>query len=114
MGKDMDQYITRFPNKTQKILQMIRKTIQKAAPEAKEAMRYGIPTFILNGNLVHFAAFKTHIGFYPTPTGIEAFKKEIVKYQWAKGSVQFPLNKPIPYDLISKIVLFRIEEKSNK
>lgn len=93
---------------------MIRKTIQKAAPEAKEAMRYGIPTFILNGNLVHFAAFKTHIGFYPTPTGIEAFKKEIVKYQWAKGSVQFPLNKPIPYDLISKIVLFRIEEKSNK
>ena len=104
---EIDKYIAQFPKHTQEILQKIRQVIHKAAPDATEAMRYGIPTFIQNGNLVHFAAFKTHIGLYPTPSGIEAFKKEIKEYKWAKGSVQFPLDKPIPYDLITDIVLFR-------
>ena len=90
----------------------MRQTIRRAAPEAEEAIAYQMPTFRLNGkNLVHFAAFKNHIGFYPTPSGIEAFKKELSSYKGAKGSVQFPLNKPIPYDLVKKIVMFRVKEK---
>jgi len=91
-------------------LQKIRATIRKAAPNAEETINYGIPTFTLEGNLVHFAGFKNHIGFYPTPSGIEKFKKELSVYDGAKGSVKFPLNKPIPYTLISKIVKFRVKE----
>ena len=106
----IDEYIATFPQKIQQILEEIRVTIKVAAPEAKEKISYQMPTFDLKGNLVHFAAFKNHIGFYPTPSGIQKFKKELSVYEGAKGSVQFPLDKPIPYDLISKIVKFRVEE----
>ena len=92
----------------------MRQTIREAAPEATEAISYGMPTFKLNGNLVHFAAFKNHIGFYPTPSAIEAFGKEISQYKWAKGSIQFPLDKPIPFDLARRIVVFRVQEVSQK
>jgi uncharacterized protein YdhG (YjbR/CyaY superfamily) len=106
----IDEYIATFPQKIQQILEEIRVTIKVAAPEAKEKISYQMPTFDLKGNLVHFAAFKNHIGFYPTPSGIQKFKKELSVYEGAKGSVQFPLDKPIPYDLIRKIVKFRVEE----
>ena len=106
----LDEYITKFPKDMQEILEKVRVTIRKAAPDAEETINYGIPTFTLNGNLVHFAGFKNHIGFYPTPSGIEQFKKELSAYQGAKGSVQFPLDKPIPYSLIIKIVKFRVKE----
>ena len=112
--EDIDSYIASFPEETRKLLQQLRITISKAAPEAKETINYGMPTFTLKGNLVHFAAFKNHIGFYPTPSGIEAFKKELSVYEGAKGSVQFPLAKPIPFDLISKIVEFRVKENLKK
>lgn len=108
--KDIDEYIAGFPLDIQQILEEIRMTIRKAAPDAEEAIKYQIPTFTLKGNLVHFAAFKNHIGFYPAPTGIEEFKNELSVYKGAKGSVQFPLDKPIPFDLISRIVKFRVEE----
>ena len=112
--EDIDSYIASFPEETGKLLQQLRITISKAAPEAKETINYGMPTFTLKGNLVHFAAFKNHIGFYPAPSGIEAFKKELSVYEGAKGSVQFPLDKPIPFDLISKIVEFRVKENLKK
>jgi uncharacterized protein YdhG (YjbR/CyaY superfamily) len=112
--EDIDSYIASFPEETRKLLQQLRITISKAAPEAKETINYGMPTFTLKGNLVHFAAFKNHIGFYPKPSGIEAFKKELSVYEGAKGSVQFPLAKPIPFDLISKIVEFRVKENLKK
>jgi uncharacterized protein YdhG (YjbR/CyaY superfamily) len=108
--RDIDEYIAGFPQDVQEILEEIRKTIRKAAPDAEEAIKYQIPTFTLQGNLVHFAAFKKHIGFYPAPTGIEKFKAELSVYESAKGSVQFPLDQPIPLDLISRIVRFRVEE----
>lgn len=111
----IDEFISTYPSEIQTILQKIRATIQKSAPGAEEAMAYGIPTFKLNGrNLVHFSAFKEHIGFYPTPSGIEAFKKELSAYEGAKGSVKFPLSKPIPYALITKIVKFRVKEELEK
>jgi uncharacterized protein YdhG (YjbR/CyaY superfamily) len=109
-SKEIDNYISGFPEDVQMILEKIRITIGKAAPNAHEIMNYGIPTFALEGNLVHFAGFKSHIGFYPTPSGIEKFKKELSIYEVAKGSVKFPLDKPIPYELIGKIVLFRVKE----
>lgn len=108
--KNIDEYIAGFPEDVQKVLEKIRKTIRKAAPDAEEIINYGIPTFTLNGNLVHFAGFKNHIGFYPTPSGIEKFKNELSAYEGAKGSVQFPLDKPMPLGLISKIVKFRVKE----
>jgi uncharacterized protein YdhG (YjbR/CyaY superfamily) len=107
----IDEYIETFPKEIQSVLEKTRQTIRKAAPGAVEAISYQIPTFKLHDkNLVHFAAFKNHIGFYPTPSGIEAFKKELSQYKGAKGSVQFPLNRPIPYDLLEKIVIFRSKE----
>jgi uncharacterized protein YdhG (YjbR/CyaY superfamily) len=109
-SQKIDAYIAGFPEDVQLILEKIRLTIRKAAPDAEETINYGIPTFTLNGNLVHFAGFKKHIGFYPTPSGIEKFKKELSIYAGAKGSVQFPLDKPIPYGLIGKIVKFRVHE----
>lgn len=112
--KTIDEYIAGFPPDVQAILQKIRLTIRKAAPDAEEAIKYQMPTFTLNGNLVHFAAFKNHIGFYPVPTGIEKFKKELSVYASGKGSVQFPLDQPIPYNLISKIVKFRVKENAAK
>jgi len=108
--KNIDEYIAGFPKDVQAILEKVRTTIRKAAPDAGETISYQMPTFTLKGNLVHFAAHKNHIGFYPTPSGIEKFKDEISVYEWAKGSVQFPLEEPIPYDLISKIVEFRVKE----
>ena len=109
-AKEIDKYIQGFPGDVQEILQAIRMTIRKAAPEAEETIKYGMPTFTLEGNLVHFAAYKKHIGFYPAPSGIENFKDELSAYASAKGSVQFPLDRPIPYDLISKITAFRVVE----
>jgi len=106
----IDEHIAKFPKDVQGILEKVRATIRKAAPQAEETINYGIPTFTLDGNLVHFAGFKSHIGFYPTPSGIEKFKKELSVYEGAKGSVKFPLNKPIPYALIGKIVKFRVKE----
>jgi len=107
----MDEYIGDFPEEVQIILEKMRQTIREAAPEAVEAISYQMPTFKLNGrNLVHFAAFKNHIGFYPIPSGIEAFKKELSLYKQGKGSVQFPMDKPIPYDLVKKIVKYRLKE----
>ena len=107
---EIDEYIARFPEDVQAILEKVRATIREAAPEAQETINYQIPTFTLKGNLVHFAAFKKHIGFYPTPSGMEKFKKELSAYKNAKGSVQFPLDQPIPYELIGEIVKFRVEE----
>ena len=108
--QNIDEYIAGFPPDIQEILQKIRTTIRKAAPKAGETIKYQMPTFTLNGNLVHFAAFKRHIGFYPTPTGTREFQKELSIYKGAKGSVQFPLDRPIPFGLISKIVKFRAKE----
>jgi uncharacterized protein YdhG (YjbR/CyaY superfamily) len=110
----IDEYIKKFPEDIQEILENIRKVVHKAAPEAKEVISYGIPTFKLYGNLVHFAAYKNYIGFYPTPSGIETFKEEISEYKNSKGAVQFPLDKPIPFDLVEKIVVFRVRENLMK
>jgi uncharacterized protein YdhG (YjbR/CyaY superfamily) len=110
----IDDYIAQFPDDVQQILTRIRAVIKEAAPQATEKISYQMPTFYLNGNLVHFAVHKRHIGFYPTPTGIEAFKEELSAYQGAKGSVQFPLDQPIPYDLIRRIVQFRVAENQKK
>jgi uncharacterized protein YdhG (YjbR/CyaY superfamily) len=108
--KTIDEYIAGFPKDVQAILQQIRATIRKAAPGAEEKISYQMPAFTLKGNLVYFGAFKNHIGFYPIPSGIEAFQEELSAYEQGKGSVQFPLDKPIPYDLISRIVKFRVKE----
>ncbi len=108
------EYIASFPAATQAILEKLRQTIHAAAPEAQETINYAIPTFTLQGNLVHFAGYKKHIGFYPTPSGIEHFKAELAGYEQAKGSVKFPIDQPIPYDLVSKIVKFRVEENLAK
>lgn len=113
--KSIDEYITGFPKDVKVILQKIRNTIKRGVPDAEETIKYGIPTFMLNkSNLVHFGGFQKHIGFFPTPTGIEEFKKELSVYESAKGSVQFPLDRPMPYSLISKIVSFREKEVRKK
>ena len=107
----IDNFIAGYPRETQALLRQLRSTIRKAVPNAEEVISYGIPTFDLHGrHLVHFAAFKNHIGFYPTPSGIEEFKKELSEYKSAKGSVQFPIYKPLPLGLITKIVRFRVKE----
>ena len=108
---NIDEYIAGFPKDIQEMLEAIRATIKKAAPEAEEAIKYAMPTFVLNGsNLVHFAAFTNHIGFYPAPTGIAEFAKELSAYKGGKGSVQFPLDRPMPLTLINKIVKFRVKK----
>jgi len=111
-AENINEYIAGFPKDIQEMLEQVRATIKKAAPEAEEAIKYAMPTFVFEGNLVHFAAFKNHIGFYPAPTGIEAFKKELSKYEGSKGAIRFPLDAPLPLSLISKIVQFRV--KKNK
>ena len=113
-ASSIDEYIKSFPKEIQDILQQIRITIRKAAPNAEEAISQAIPTFKLNGNLVHFAAFKNHIGFYPAPKSNVAFKKELSVYKGGKGTVQFPLDKPMPLNLITKIVKFRVKENLKK
>jgi uncharacterized protein YdhG (YjbR/CyaY superfamily) len=108
--KNIDEYIAGFPKDVQEILEKIRMTIRKAAPEAEETISYQMPTFTLNGHdLVYFAAFKKHIGFYPAPIGIAEFKKELSVYGAGKGTMKFPLNEPMPFDLITKIVKFRVK-----
>jgi uncharacterized protein YdhG (YjbR/CyaY superfamily) len=114
IANNIDEYIAGFPKDVQDTLQKIRGIIRKAAPDAEEAIKYQIPTFVLHGNLVHFAAFQKHIGFYPTPSGIDQFKDELSVYKSAKGSVQFPLDEPVPFDLITKIVKFRVKETREK
>ncbi len=111
---NIDAYIAQFPQDVQGILEQIRVTVKEAAPGAEETIKYAMPTFTLKGNLVHFAAFKNHIGFYSAPTGIEAFKKDLSDYNTAKGSIQFPLDKPVPLGLITKIVRFRVQENLEK
>lgn len=106
----IDEYIATFPADIQVILQELRATIHAAAPEATEKISYQLPTFYLKGNLVHFAAFKNHIGFYPAPRGIEAFQQELSAYKGSKGTVQFPIDEPLPLELVSRIVRFRAEE----
>lgn len=108
--KNIDAYIQVFSPEVQKTLQKIRETIHQAAPEATEAIKYALPTFILNGNLIHFGAYKTHIGVYPIPSGTPAFEKEIKKYQTGKGTLTFPLDQPFPFDLLTQVVRFRIAE----
>jgi uncharacterized protein YdhG (YjbR/CyaY superfamily) len=111
---DIENYITGFPQETQEKLKEMRKAISKAAPEAEETISYAMPTYVLKGNLVHFAGYKNHIGFYPSPSGITAFKDELSVYKGAKGSIQFPLDQPLPLELIGKIVAFRVNENIEK
>lgn len=111
--KTIDEYIATFPQEVQVILEQLRKIIRESAPEAEEAIRYQMPTFRLNGNLVHFAAYKNHIGFYPTPSAIEKFTEELSSYKTSKGAIQFPLNEPIPFTLAKEIVRFRVKENIN-
>ena len=106
---DIDEYIAGFPPDVQKRLKKLRTTIKRAAPQAQEAIKYRIPTFTLHGNLIHFAAYKNHIGLYPAPIAIAKFKKELSPYASAKGSARFPLDQPIPFDLVRRIVKFRVQ-----
>jgi uncharacterized protein YdhG (YjbR/CyaY superfamily) len=112
--KTMDGYIAAFPPEIQGILRKLRLAIRESAPNAEETIRYGIPTFRQNGNLVHFAAFKKHIGFYPTPSAIAVFKNELSPYKQAKGSVQFPIDEPIPFGLVKRIVRYRVRENESR
>lgn len=112
--RSIDEYISNFPPEVQEILKRLRKVIKESAPDAEEKISYQMPAFALHGNLVYFAAYKNHIGFYPTSSGIDAFKHELSEYKGAKGSVQFPIKKPLPYELISKIVKFRVAENIKK
>lgn len=110
----VDEYIQNYPEDIQKVLQKVRQTIQKEAPEAVEAISYGIPTFKLNGNLVHFGGYEHHIGFYPGSEAIEVFAKELTKYDSSKGTIRFPMSEPIPFDLIAKITAYRVKKNSEK
>jgi len=110
----IDEYIAGFPAETRSLLEQIRSLIREVAPDATETISYAIPTFDLNGHLVHFAAYAKHIGFYPVPSGMEAFKEELAPYKSGKGSAQFPLDQPLPIDLIRRIVEFRVEENRHK
>lgn len=114
VAKDIDEYIAAFPPDVQAVLQKIRATVQSAAPAAQETIRYAMPTFQLHGYLVYFAAYRKHIGFYPAPTGVERFKHKIAEYETGKGTLQFPLDRPIPYDLITEIVQFKAQENLAK
>ncbi len=112
--KNVDDYVDRFPREVQQLLRKMRLTVKRAAPRATERISYGMPAFFLDRNLVYFAAHKSHIGFYPGATAIEAFKKEVSAYKWAKGSVQFPFDEPLPLTLVSRIVKFRVKQSLSK
>jgi uncharacterized protein YdhG (YjbR/CyaY superfamily) len=112
--RNIDEYIASFPKDVQAILEKIRQAIREAAPEAEETINYQMPTFILKGNLVHFAAYQKHIGLYPAPSGVEEFIAELSAYESGKGTLKFPLDKPMPYDLISRIVKMRVKENMKK
>lgn len=112
---DIDGYIAAFPENTQKLLQQVRRCIKNLVPAAEETISYGIPTFLLNdGYLIYFAGYKKHISIYPAPRNNEAFKEELSAYKGGKGTVQFPIDKPIPFDLITRIIKFRIKENEAK
>lgn len=113
-NETIDEYIASFPKNVQEILEEIRQAIRESAPNAEETISYQIPAFRLNGVLVYFAAFKNHIGFYPTSSGVTAFKKELSQYKVSKGTIRFPMDKPIPFDLIKKIVKYRVRENLAK
>ncbi|MDI3320415.1 DUF1801 domain-containing protein [Pinibacter soli] len=113
-AENIDAYIAAFPADVQSLLEKVRKTVQKAAPKAKEVISYGMPAFEQNGKLVYFAGYKNHIGFYPTSSGIANFQKEIQSFKNSKGAIQFPLDKPLPVDLITQIVKFRVAETDQK
>lgn len=110
LSKSVDAYIKRFPLPTQKILEKVRRVIKKAAPDAEELIGWGMPAYKLNGYVVFFAGYKNHVGLYPVPSGIRAFKKDLKGYKTGKGSVQFPIDEPIPYELIGRITRFRANE----
>ncbi|MDR1094963.1 MAG: DUF1801 domain-containing protein [Spirochaetaceae bacterium] len=112
--KTIDEYIETFKPEIQKTLNEIRNFIKTEVPEATEKISYGMPTFYLNGNLVHFAAFKDHYGFFPSPSGIDAFEEELAPYRSGKGTLRFPIDKPVPWDIIQKVVQFRVKENLNK
>ncbi|MFH6994478.1 iron chaperone [Flavobacterium sp. FlaQc-48] len=112
--ENIDEYIRAFPKEVQVVLEKVRTTIQKAAPDAKEKISYSMPAFEQNGIIVYFAAFKNHIGLYALPGGHETFQEELSKYKSGKGSVQFPLDQPMPFDLITRIVKFRVKENLEK
>lgn len=111
---NIDEYIALFPDSVQQTLSKLREIVHEEAPDAEEAIKYQIPTFVLHGNLIHFAAFKNHVGVYPTASGIEKFKDQLAKYVSAKGSVQFPFDKPFPFPLFRKMVKFRVKENLEK
>jgi len=111
---EVEKYIATFPVEVQALLHQIRSVIKEKAPDATETIKYAMPTYVLKENLIHFAGYKNHIGFYPTPSGIETFKNEIAEYKWSKGAVQFPIDKPLPLDLIGRIVAYRVNEVINK
>ena len=113
-AKSIDEYILQFPPEIQERLNMLRKVIKESAPDALETISYQMPAFVLYGSLVYFAAFKNHIGFYPTASGIAAFKNELSEYKIGKGSIQFPIEKPLPYELVSRIVKFKVDENMRK
>ena len=113
-AQTIDEYISGYPPEIRARLEAIRAAIREIAPEAEEAVKYGLPTFVLHGNLVHFGAFKHHIGFYPAPSGLEAFKDQLVQYKGSKGAVQFPLDQPLPLDLVREITAFRLRENQAK
>jgi uncharacterized protein YdhG (YjbR/CyaY superfamily) len=112
--RTVDDYISGFAPEIQDILQTLRKVVRESAPNADEKISYQMPTFAQHGNLVHFAAFKHHIGFYPTSSGTEAFRDELAGYKGSKGAVQFPLDRPVPYELVGRIVRFRVAENSRR
>jgi uncharacterized protein YdhG (YjbR/CyaY superfamily) len=113
-AKNIDEYIACFPSAVQERLQQLRTTIRKAVPNAAETIKYRIPTYVLNGNLIHFAAYKNHIGLYPGSKAIEHFKDELGKYELSKGTVRFPLDKPLPIGLVTKIVKFNVKAQLAK
>lgn len=112
--RNIDEYIASFPEVVQAVLEKVRQTIKDAAPEAEETIKYQMPTFTLKGNLVHFAAYQKHIGLYPAPSGVEEFKAELSVFESGKGTLRFSLDKPMPYDLISRIVKYRVQENLEK
>lgn len=113
-AQTIDEYIAGYPPEVQKRLEAIRAAVREIAPEAQEAIKYGLPTFVLYGNLVHFGAFKHHIGFYPTPSGLEQFDEQMAQYKRSKGAAQFPLDQPLPLDLIRRITAYRVQENEAK
>lgn len=110
----IDEYIAAFPEEKQVLLETVRQAVRRAAPEAEETIKYGMPTFMWKGNLVHFAAYNSHIGFYPAPSGVEEFRQDLARYQTGKGTLQFPVDKPLPLPLIIRIVQHRMKENSKK